>query len=234
MDSSRKSAILVGTLFLIALVTDLIGGELVARTVHAPDYLSSLFPNRIHLIAGMLLELIAAAAVVGIPVALFSTLKKYSEGIALGYVGLRIVEAVTIVVYVFSLPALLTLSQTYVRAGALDASHFKTLGTSLMAASYWIYPMITVFFGLAALLFYSLLFKSRLIPRFISGWGFIGAALLLTGALVGMLGYGDGYSVIPEPGLMAYAAPIAANEVFLALWLIVRGFSSPAIASESA
>jgi hypothetical protein len=49
-----------------------------------------------------------------------------------------------------------------------------------------------------------------------------------------MLGYGDGYSVIPKPGLMVYAAPIASNEVFLALWLVVRGFSSSAMVSESA
>lgn len=232
MTPARKTARIAGILFLAALVTDLVGGDLIERIVHAPDYLSIMYPNRVRLIAGMLLELIAAAAVVGIAVVLFSVLKKHSEKIALGYVGLRIVEAVTIVVYVFSLPALLTLSREYVRAGAPDTSYFQALGASHAAASYWIYPVITVFFGIAALLFYSLLFKSRLIPRFISGWGFLGAALLLVGAVVGMLSYGDGYSVIPEPGLALYAAPIASNEVILAVWLIVKGLDSSAAVSE--
>ena len=234
MDSNRRTATIGGALFLVALITDLVGGELIARTVHAPDYLSSLFPNRIHVITGMLLELIAAAAVVGIPVALFSVLRKHSERMALGYVGFRIVEAVTIVVYVFSLPSLLTLSQEYVRAGSLESSHYQTLGASLMAGSYWVYPMIVTFFGIGALLFYSLLYRSRLLPRFISVWGLAAIVLLLAGTLVGMFGYGEGYSVVPEPGIIVYAAPIAVNEVFLAIWLIVKGFNSSVIASESA
>jgi hypothetical protein len=136
MNSNRKTAAIVGALFLTALVTDLVGGELLERIIHAPDYLTNVYPSKIQLILGMLLELIAAAAVVGIPVMLFPTLKKYSERIALGYVGFRIIEAVIIAVYVFSVPSLLTLSKEYVRAGSPDASYFQTIGASLMAESY--------------------------------------------------------------------------------------------------
>jgi hypothetical protein len=234
MNANRKTAAIVGALFLIALVTDLVGGELLERIIHAPDYLTNIHPNRIQVIMGMLLELIAAATVVGIPVMLFPILKKHSERIALGYIGFRIVEAVIIAVYVFSVPSLLALSQEYVKAAAPDVSYFQTIGTSLMAESYWVYPMVTVFFGLGALFFYYLLYKSKLIPRFIPVWGLIGVVLLLTGALIGMFGRSEGYSVIPEPGIIVYAAPIALNEVFLAIWLIAKGFNSSAIASESA
>ena len=229
MNSSGKTARIAGLLFLGALVTDLAGGELITRTIHAADYLSTVYTNRTYLITGMLLELVAAAAVVGIPVTLFTTLKKHSTRMAIGYIGFRIVEAVTIVVYVFSLPSLLVLSQQYVNAGVPDASLFQALGATLMAESYWVYPMITVFFSLGALLFYSLLYKSRLIPRFISVWGLVGVLSLLAGTLTGLFSYGEGYSVVPEPGIMVYAAPIASNEVFLAIWLIVRGFDSPVI-----
>ena len=228
MTSGRAAARTVGILFLVALVTDLIGGELITRVIHAPDYLTSIYPNRVPLIAGMLLELVAAAAVVGIPVVLFSTLKEHSERIAIGYLGFRIVEAVTIVIYVFSLPALLTLSQEYVKTGAPDASHYQILGSSLMAESYWVYPMITVFFSVGVVLFYSLLYKTRLVPRFISVWGLIGIALLLAGTLLGLFSYGDGHSVVPEPGIMLYAGPIALNEVTLAIWLIAKGFNPSA------
>jgi hypothetical protein len=223
----------VGALFLIALVADLIGGELLERIIHAPDYLINLYPNKIQVITGMLLELIAAAAVVGIPVMLFPILRKHSERIALGYLGFRIIESVTIVVYVFSLPSLLILSHEYVKAGSPDASYFQSLGASFMAESYWVYPMLVIFFGLGALLFYYILYKSRLIPRFISAWGLIAIALLLTGSLIGMFGHSEGYSVAPKGGIIMWAAPIALNEVFLAIWLIIKGFNSSVIATRS-
>lgn len=232
MNQDRVVARTAGILFLVALVTDLIGGGLVTRVIHAPDYLTSIYSNRLLLISGMVLELIAAAAVVGIPVVLFSALKKHGERAALGYAGFRIVEAVTIVIYAFSLPALLILSQEYVKAGGPDAPYYRVLGSSLMAESYWVYPMITVFFSLGAILFYSLLYKARLIPRFIPVWGLIGIALLLVGTMFGVFGYGDGYSVVPEPGIMLYAGPIALNEVFLAVWLIARGFNQSAIVAQ--
>lgn len=89
MNPAQRTARIAAVLFLTALVADLVGGELIVRIIHAPDYLSSVYSNRIHVITGMLLELVAAAAVVGIPVMLFSTLKKHSERIALGYIGFQ-------------------------------------------------------------------------------------------------------------------------------------------------
>jgi hypothetical protein len=226
VQSTRKAGAVVGTFFLIALVADLAGGELLERVIHAPDYLSRIYLNKTQVIMGMLLELIAAAAIVGIAVTIFPILRRHSERIALGYLGLRIIEAVTLVVYVFSLPSLMILSQEYAKAGSPDASYFQSLGASLLAESYWVYPMLVVFFGLSALLFYYLLYRSRLIPRFISAWGFLAIVLLLTGSVIGMFSQGEGYSVVPKGGIIMWAAPIALNEVFLAIWLIVRGFNS--------
>ncbi|MFH1311750.1 MAG: hypothetical protein ABIJ00_00850 [Candidatus Eisenbacteria bacterium] len=80
MNSNRKTPAIVGALFLTALVTDLIGGDLIEGIIHAPDYLISTYPNRIRVITGMVLELIAAAAVVGIPIVLFSTLREEIYG----------------------------------------------------------------------------------------------------------------------------------------------------------
>ena len=134
----------------------------------------------------MVLELIAAASVVGIAATLFSVLKKHSERMALTYVGLRIVEAVTLVIYVFGMPSILTLSREYLKAGAPSAPYFQALGASLLAATYWVYPMVAFFFSLGALLFYHLLHRSRLITRFIPVWGLIGVVLLLVGTLLGM------------------------------------------------
>ena len=134
------------------------------------------------------------------------------------------------VVSVISTLSLLPLSQGFVKAGAPDASYFQTLGTSLVAVRDWtdlLGPMIV--FGLGALMFYYLLYQSKLVPRFLSVWGLIGVALVLTGALLDMFGYSR-FSTIP----ILLWLPIASNEMFLAIWLIVKGFNSSAIVSESA
>ncbi|GAG40524.1 unnamed protein product, partial [marine sediment metagenome] len=172
---------------------------------------------------------IMAAAFVSIPVMLFQILKKHNKSIALGYVVARIFEAVPVVVGVISLLSLLTSSQEYVQAGAPDAS-FQTLGTLLLAVRDWTHllgPMI--FASLGALMFNYLLYKSKLIPRFISVWGLIGATLFLAAGLLGMFGL-DPFSMIS----IFLILPHALQEMVLAIWLIVKGFNSSVIASLSA
>jgi hypothetical protein len=119
---------------------------------------------------------------------------------------------------------LITVSQEYVKAGTPDASHFQTWGAILQEAGEWIDPILGLAFCLGALMFYYLWFKSRLIPRWLSGWGLIGAVISLTAALINMFG----------PSVEYLEFPLAVNEMVLALWLIIKGFSSSAIASESA
>ena len=87
-----------------------------------------------------------------------------------------------------------------------------------------------IFLGLGGLMFYPLLYQSKLIPRFISVWGIIGDISILTAGVLGMFGLNPTFSTI----LIFLGLPIAANEMFLAVWLIVKGFKSSAIASESA
>ncbi|GAH30840.1 unnamed protein product [marine sediment metagenome] len=172
----------------------------------------------------------AGAAVVGIAVMMFPILKQHNKNIALGYVGSRIIECKIIVVSEIILLSLLTLSQEYVKAGAPDASYFQTLGTLLLAVGDWTHLLgINIVFGLGALILNYLLYKSKLVPRWISAWGFIGATLLLAAGLLGMFGLSS-WSTIS----IFLALPIASQEMFLAVWLIVKGFNSSAIASESA
>jgi len=76
------------------------------------------------------------------------------------------------------------------------------------------------------------LYKSKLVPRFISVWGFIAAIALLTGSVLANI---DMFTGILEMGLeLIFALPIAVAEIMLALWLIFKGFNPSAIASESA
>jgi hypothetical protein len=213
------------------MVASLLGGGLVESIIAAPDYLIAVSENENQLIAGVLLELINGIAVLGIGLLMYPILKQYNETIALGYFGARIIEAVFCSVIIISPLSLITFSQEYLKAGASDASYFQSLGNLAIAArSNVVGLLIPVFFGLGALLFYYLLYQSRLVPRFISVWGFIGAVLILT---LNLLLTANLLEAGIATGLI-FALPMITNEIFIALWLIVKGFNSSAIASVSA
>ncbi len=107
----------------------------------------------------------------------------------LGYVGFRVIETAIIIVASIILLSLLTLSQEYVQAAALDASYFQTLGTVLLAIWDWALLLgIMIVFSLTALILNYLLYQSELVPRWLSGWGLIGATLLLAAGLLEIFG----------------------------------------------
>lgn len=230
MNSSKKTAIIVGTLFLIAMVASLLGGGLVESAISTPDNLIAVSDNKTQVIIGVLLELVNAIAVVGIGALMFSILKRHHEALALSYLGFRIIEAVFCSVIVISPLSLITLSQGYLKAGATDAAYLQAAGTLFMAARASVSGLlIPVFFSLGALLFYYLLYQSKILPRFISVWGFIAAVLILTLNLLSLnleVGMGMGIG-------LAFALPMILNEIFLGIWLIVKGFNSLAIVSGS-
>jgi uncharacterized membrane protein YedE/YeeE len=177
-------------------------------------------------IIGVLLLLIDSAAVVGIAVMMFPILKKHNEALALGYVGFRVIEAAIIIVASIILLSLFTLSQEYVQAAAPDASDFQTLGTLLLTVWDWALLLgIMIVFSLTALILNYLLYQSELVPRWLSGWGLIGATLLLAAGLLEIFG-------INLTDLINL--PIALQEMVFAIWLIVKGFDPSAIASGSA
>jgi hypothetical protein len=230
MNSNRKTAIIVGVLFITATVANILSDVFLGPILDAPDYLIKVSANENQVIIGALFKLIMAVACAGIAIWLYPILKKHNEALALGYVGARIIEGVLYIVAVISLLSLLTLSQEFVKAGAPDASHFQALGTLLLAASDWAFMLGITVFGLGALMLYYLLYQSKLIPRWLSVWGLIGAPLMLAGGLLGMFGSLTETSVL---GTFIFL-PIAVNEMVLAVWLIVKGFNPSAIAPESA
>ncbi|MFX0095664.1 MAG: DUF4386 domain-containing protein, partial [Candidatus Hodarchaeota archaeon] len=167
MDSNRKIAIIVGILFLIATIIIIIGG-IFSLSIYEADYLTAVSTNENQVILGALFEIIAAAAIVGIPIAMFPILKKYNEGLALGYVGARIFEGLTIFLNTIVLLSILALSQEFVNTVAPDASYFQTTGALLLAARERISILVDFPFNLGAVIFNYLLYKTKLTPRWLA------------------------------------------------------------------
>ena len=225
MYSNRKIAIIVGVLFIIGTVAGILSRVITGPILDASDYLIKVSANENQIIIGALFVLIMAFALAMVPVVMFSIFKKHNEALALGYVVFRgALEVVAYIAVVISWLLLLTLSQEFVKAGAPDASNFQTLGTLLLGAVDWInHSFLTIVFSLGALMFYYLFYQSKLIPRWLSGWGFIGATLVLAVGVLGMFGL----------VLEILWAPLGVQEMVLAVWLIVKGFNPSAIASAT-
>ena len=156
-------------------------------------------------IMGMFLEVISGVAVVAISVMMFPLFKPYAERASFWYLVFRIIEGALMII-----------------AGIL----FLSYSTSLLEIRDGIYVGHAYIFGVAALIFYYLLYQSRLIPRWISVWGVIAAILLILVNLLEVMG-------VISASMILYL-PIILNEVVLAIWLIVKGFNPSAIVSEPA
>ena len=231
MNTHRKTAIIVGVLFLLGFAGSLVP-VFVKPILDDPSYLIKIFENKNLVVGGALFQLIMAFACAGIAIGLYPILKKHNESLALGAVGFRIIENVFQIVTALSLLALLTLSQESVKADALAASAFQTVGTSLLAVHFWA-PLVLAQFGfvLGALMYYYVFYQSKLIPRWLSGWGIVAIILHLTSVFLTMFLQIDPFSGSP---ILLLSIPIGLQELTLAVWLIVKGFNPSAIASGSA
>jgi hypothetical protein len=218
MNNLNKTARTVGALFLISNATFLLGAMvLIEPGLTAPDYLLNIPAISQQLIWGALLELINGVAYIGIAVLMFPILRQRYESLALGYVAFRIIEFITQLAASIVPLVLVTLSGTGTPVS-------QAMGDFLLATRYWSFEMLSLVFALSALMFYFMLYQTRLVPRFISAWGFIAAALVFTNTLLEVLGIDLGTAVGYVTGL-----PMLLNELFLGVWLLVKGFSSDAV-----
>jgi hypothetical protein len=223
-SSDRKIARIAGVLFIVATAASILSLPFLAP-INSSNYLVSVSANGNQVTAGALLAFIAAASSASIAVSLYPILRKYSETLALGAVGFRLLEGMFGIVGVLGLLSLLTLSQEFVNAGAPDPSSFQPLGALLLAGYNWVqYFALPLVFCLGALMYYYIFYHTRLVPRWLSDWGLLGATLGIVASLLVMFRLIAPLSA-PQAVLIL---PIAVQEMVLAVWLIIKGFSSSA------
>jgi len=224
MNSNKKNARIVGALFIIA-TASIFAESFYKPFLNSPEYLDIIYPNKMIVIIGILLESIMIPAMFLIPIFLFPILKKHNKVLALGYVGFRSLEALLIGIAEINKLSLVSLSRDYLNRGGTDASYFQNIGSSIQSKLYWVNTdgiIYVAIFAIGALILYSALYKSKIIPRWLSGWGFIAAVAILTGSML--------YAFTDTPVVIAMLLiiPIAVQEMVMAVWLIVKGFNPSA------
>src|SRR5919199_1280598 len=170
MSPLRKTALAAGVLYLLTFVS--IPTLFLYGPVHDPKYIVGPGPDTGVLVGGIL-EVIVALAGIGTAVALYPVVKRQNEGVALGFVGSRVLEASTIFADVVCLLAVVTVRRAGVGADAVVTGKALVALYGLFRLGQNLMPAVN------DLLLGYLLYQSRLVPRVLPVLGFIGAPLLI-------------------------------------------------------
>lgn len=214
--SPRKIARAAGALYVLTFVS--IPTLALYSSIHQPNYIVGSGPDTAVFIGGIL-EIIVALTGIGTAVVLYPLLKKQNEGIALGLVSSRILEASTIFAGVAVLMSVVALRQTDAGTDAIGASHaLVALYDRLFLVGQSFLPAIN------DLLLGFLLYKSRLVPRALSLIGIVGGPILIIGFISVMFGYIGRFDSLAAMS----AIPVALFEFSLGVWLVTKGFNTSA------
>jgi hypothetical protein len=229
--TDRKTAAVVGVLFILGTVPALLSLPLMQNTVSAPDHLTAISTNADQMIVFTAIKFFMGIACAGIGLALYPILKKYNQGLAIGSAGFRLIEGMTSVVGALLYVFLLALSQEFVKAGAPASSYFQTADAVINAGIGWFRDVAMLLtFGIGALMYYVVFYQYRLVPRWLSVWGLVGITLTIISAVLVMFNIIAPFSTIQ----VIFQLPILPQELVLAVWLIAKGFNPSAVASGAA
>lgn len=216
MSSIRGTSRATGALLVLA-TSAVLAAAAVEPDLTAANYLEEVAAQPDRLALAALFHLVAAGVSVGIAVALYPLLRRINAALALGSVVFRTIEAVFYTGAVVNVLSILTVAQQLAAAPPDDRAPLRTLANSLLSMRDHSTLVAAFAFNVGALMYYSQFYRSRLVPRWLSGWG-IGAALLFTTACLLAL-----FTNRPVTGYTLLILPIAIQETALAIWLLIKG-----------
>lgn len=231
ISNSRNNARITGVLFILGTVPVMVAMSLWGQSLSSPDYLSLMAAHSNDVLLYALSVIVMGLACAGIGISMYPVLKPHGEALALGVVGFRVMEGTLQLVSAISLAALLALSQEFVKAGSPADSFFQPAGAAITTVKEWMGNGFYLFpWCIGSAIYYTVFYRTRLLPRWLSAWGLLGLLLMLIGAFTAMFGLIDAFS----PPQMLLMLPIMLQEMVLAVWLIAKGFNPSAVAALSA
>jgi hypothetical protein len=217
MSADRKAAVWIGVLYIIGTVALVLSLVVTDGVLAGSAYLAQVAAQPNQLAIGALLVLLAGFALAMVPVVFWPVGKRYNETLAMGYVVFR--GGIETVLYIATALGWLLLIALSTQP---DAGPIAGLVRTVEAVAWD--QLVAIPFVVGALMFYVLLYQSRLVPRWLSVWGLVGATLYIVPPLGSMFGLSLGVLM----------APLALQEMVMAVWLIAKGFNPREVASAPA
>jgi len=220
MKTHRNIARWMGILYLAGTIAGILSRVLTAPALNGEDLLLRVAANASQFTLAALLVMTMGIALALIPVVAWPVLRQHDEILALGYVILRgALEGASYMGIVVSWLLLLPLSRAY-QSGAVETASAQALANTLLEAPE-LGAVLMVVFSLGGFMLYTLLYRSRLTPRWLSLWGLLAIMMNLVAGLLAMFGM---FSPISDASTILQL-PIFFQEIILAIWLIVKGFN---------
>jgi hypothetical protein len=217
--NTKVSARLIGATWLLGFVTYIVGTVLATSVLSAPNALSTIFAQQATLALGGLLLLLTCVLELGKAVLFFPILEPHGKRTAVAYLSALIVEVVMVAIGALGVLIVIPLAQHGVDTGAASVIGAKALGSIAMQWNTMAYQIGEMSLCIGGVFLCLLLFRARLIPRFLSVWGMIGYAIFLAGLIAEIFGIHI-VSMLEIPGGLF--------EVTFAFWLLIRGFEPEA------
>ncbi|MBK9925832.1 MAG: DUF4386 domain-containing protein [Anaerolineales bacterium] len=232
MNTYRMNAVGAGVLYIIGTVAGILSVVVTQSTLGSSDVLGEISVNENPMIIGALLVLTMGLTLAMVSALLFPVLKKQNEVLAIGYVIFRgALETTAYIAMVICWLFLIIVSHEYTASGASNLPYLQTLGDMLLKGNDSISNVLIIIFSLDALMLYYLLYRSKLVPRWISVWGLVAILLHFSTAFLMMFH-------IVESGMSTAVVimnlPILLQEMVMAVWFIAKGFNVSAITPEPA
>ena len=232
MREHKAAATTAGVLYITGTVAGVLSKVVGAPVRDAGDPLAAAAEHSGAVVTSGLLVLVMGLSLAFIPVVLFPVLRRVDEVLAIGYLIVRgAVETACYVVLAIGWLLLAPLGEV-MSAGPGTASPAGVRLGSLMIDSEATSAVLTLVFCLGAVIFYVLLYRSRIVPRWIALWGLLGIPFYVAA---------DVLAVYAAIGVDSTAqnllfAPIFVQEMVLAAWMIARGFrpAAPSTGREAA
>ena len=227
--STRANSRAAGIFYVLTFASSIPALILLAPVLNDPAYVTGAGQDT-RVLWGCLLDTVNALTAIGSAVAVYSVVKRQNGSMALGFVTSRLVEAAVVMIGVVSLLAVVTMRQDFAGSGA-DAASMTVTANALVSLRDWTFlfgPGLMPVFN--ALLFGTLLYRSRLVPRIIPTVGLIGAPLLFVAFVASLFG---GFAQVSTASFLL-TLPIAAWELSVGIWMTFKGFRPEAVAALEA
>lgn len=221
MNKLRKTYLFTGILYLSVFALGILS---IAPAIDHPEYLVKAAGNASEIYKSTTAQSTMVIVYMLIALLLFPSLKKGSRFLAVSYIGFRILAVICLTASVFSMLNLLELSQNFVAQGSANLDYFQKLGNALQRErDLFNHVGMIISLCISNVLMNIILFRFRLIPRWLSSWGLAGAGFAICASLLILLNY----LKVLSSTYMLLNVPTGLQEVVFAFWLIFTGLKTP-------
>ena len=226
MEAASRIGRMIGALIIVQMVgSGMVNGVLEAPLFGAPGFLVAAATHSRQIGLAAVLGLLTEATWLVIAVAAFSIVYQRAQGLALWFFALAVVILAVAVVENIGVMSMVSLSEAYAKASAVEREQLQTVRVVVASARNWAHFMARMVDGGAIFVFYAMLYRCALVPRALAGFGLVAAVLMVTAVGMPLFGHDVVFPML---------APIGLSQLLLALWLVAKGFGSQASMRDAA